>query len=259
MTGGILPSLDWGVRPVLFRIGSLPVSSYAFFVGLGLAVGLVVFFMEARRHSSTSENTFWILMAALVGGALGAKLLVIILRFGEIVDSFPDMTILLSGRSIVGGVAGGAIGVFALKRRLGIKERKGNIFAPAIAAGVAVGRLGCFLRGCCHGNPTQLPWGIDFGDGIARHPTQLYEALFMTLMFVAITAAKRHAKHPAVLLWLLLTLYFAFRFFNEMFRADVERLWLLTFFQWLSLVMMLVYGVRFAMLVVRREAWNDRN
>src|SRR5262245_26854931 len=81
-------------------------------------------------------------------------------------------------RSIEGAVAGGILAVEIYKRSVGITGRTGARFALPFAVGVAVGRIGCFLAGLddfTHGTPTALPWGTDFGDGVLRHPVQLYE------------------------------------------------------------------------------------
>lgn len=86
------------------------------------------------------------------------------------------------GKSVVGGLAGAIVAIELLKRRLGITGSTGVRFAAPLAAAIAVGRIGCFLAGMddmTYGTPTSLPWGHDFGDGIARHPVQLYEALCM--------------------------------------------------------------------------------
>jgi prolipoprotein diacylglyceryltransferase len=85
-------------------------------------------------------------------------------------------------RSIEGAVAGGILAVELYKRSAGITERTGVRFALPLAVGVAVGRIGCFLAGLddfTHGTPTALPWGTDFGDGVLRHPVQLYESASM--------------------------------------------------------------------------------
>lgn len=96
------------------------------------------------------------------------------------------------GRSIAGALAGAIAMIEIFKRRRGIRGSTGLIFAPSFAASVAIGRLGCFLSGLednTHGTPTALPWGHDFGDGIMRHPVQLYEAAAMVLFLVLALAA----------------------------------------------------------------------
>lgn len=249
--------VGWGIRPVLFSVGGVGVPSYGFFILLALIVGICVYWREARRNRSMSENTLYIALAAVVGGILGAKIPIAILHTRELFTGDGAWALLWSGRSIVGGLAGGAIAVFLVKRRLKMTERKGNLFAPAIALGVAVGRIGCFLRGCCHGTPTRLPWGVDFGDGVARHPTQLYESLFMLVLFAILAVAKRKTTHPAVLFWALMFSYFTFRFFVEFIRTE-EVWWLgLTLFQWISLAMAMVYAGYLIDVVRRKDACHE--
>lgn len=86
------------------------------------------------------------------------------------------------GRSILGALAGAILAVELFKRLRGIKGSTGLIFVPAFATSAAVGRWGCYLSGLAddtYGTPTTLPWGHDFGDGVLRHPVQLYESFFM--------------------------------------------------------------------------------
>ena len=93
------------------------------------------------------------------------------------------------GFSMVGGIAGAIMAIEAYKRFVGVSGSTGIVFAAPFAATVAVGRWGCFFSGLAdftYGTPTGLPWGVDFGDGIARHPVQLYESLAMAAMFVVL-------------------------------------------------------------------------
>jgi prolipoprotein diacylglyceryltransferase len=102
------------------------------------------------------------------------------------------------GKSVVGGLAGAILAIELLKRRAGITDSTGVRLAAPLAAAILVGRIGCFLAGLddmTHGTPTALPWGHDFGDGVARHPVQLYESLAMAgflLGFGALLAL----RHP---------------------------------------------------------------
>ncbi|MBN9513696.1 MAG: prolipoprotein diacylglyceryl transferase [Alphaproteobacteria bacterium] len=93
------------------------------------------------------------------------------------------------GFSMVGGLAGAIAAVEAFKRMTGVSGSTGIVFAAPFAATVAVGRLGCFFSGLVdftYGTPTSVPWAVDFGDGVLRHPVQLYESLAMALMFVVL-------------------------------------------------------------------------
>jgi prolipoprotein diacylglyceryltransferase len=100
------------------------------------------------------------------------------------------------GRSIEGALAGGILAVEIYKRHAGITARTGARFALPVAVGIAIGRIGCFLAGLddfTYGTPTALPWGHDFGDGIPRHPVQLYEAAALTAAaLLYVRAVLRH-------------------------------------------------------------------
>ncbi len=96
------------------------------------------------------------------------------------------------GRSIIGALAGAIAAVELFKARRGVGGSTGLVFVPAFCTGVAVGRIGCFLAGLpdyTYGTATTLPWGHDFGDGVARHPVQLYESAAMALFLAAALAA----------------------------------------------------------------------
>ena len=117
------------------------------------------------------------------------------------------------GRSIEGALFGAIVGVEAYKAVTGIRARTGAIFTLPLAVGIAVGRIGCFLAGMddfTYGLPTTLPWGHDFGDGILRHPVQLYEAIamagFATVYFAALMQRQRR---PVTLGFPLVVLFYA--------------------------------------------------
>jgi prolipoprotein diacylglyceryltransferase len=93
-----------------------------------------------------------------------------------------DPAYLIGGKTIVGALAGGLISVELTKRYIGIRTSTGDLYAIPLALGIAIGRIGCFLTGLSdntYGTSTNLPWAVNFGDGIPRHPTQLYEIIFL--------------------------------------------------------------------------------
>jgi prolipoprotein diacylglyceryltransferase len=93
------------------------------------------------------------------------------------------------GFSMAGGIAGAIMAIEVFKRLTGVRGSTGIVFAAPFAATVAVGRLGCFFSGLAdftYGTPSSVPWAVDFGDGIPRHPVQLYESLGMAAMFVVL-------------------------------------------------------------------------
>lgn len=121
--------------------------------------------------------------AAVAGAALGAKLLFLLedprLTFANLDN---PAYLLNGGKTIVGALIGGLITVELMKRYIGLRTSTGDLYAIPLALGIAIGRTGCFLTGLAdntYGTPSNLPWAINFGDGITRHPTQLYEILFV--------------------------------------------------------------------------------
>lgn len=231
--------LNWGIRPIFLDLGFFQISSYAVLVILGLLVGSAIYFYESKKAGNNSERGFFIAFGSLIGGVLGAKILQLLIYYQLIISNF---NALFSGRTIIGGLIGGMIGAKITKRILKIEEKRGNYFAPAIAIGVAIGRLGCFFKGCCYGKPTSLPWGINFGDGILRHPTQLYESLFMLVMFIVLEKLKykKNLKPGELFKWLMLS-YFTFRFFIEFIRVEEVALLGLTYFQFISVIVIIYF------------------
>ena len=230
----------WGIKPVLFSVNGIDVPAYGFFVGLALIVGVFVYWRETKRSRQNNENGFYLAVAGLLGGAVGAKLLEWLINYRFVAAHFSDPRVFLYGRTIVGGLIGGTIAVMAVKWKMGIRARLGNAFAPAIALGVAIGRIGCFLAGCCYGKPTNMGWGVNFGDGLLRYPTQLFESVFMLAMFFYLqNKAKRSDIKPGQLFTELMLVYFSFRFLLEFVKDEPISFAGLTIFQYISIVVII--------------------
>ena len=235
-------------------------TAYTFFITLGIAVGIVVYFLEAKKTHQANENSFWIVIGAFIGSTIGAKLLEFLLNIDRVHSGNDLLVFLISGRTIVGGLIGGTLGVWITKKVAGIKAKRGNLFAPAIALGVAVGRFGCFFNGCCYGKPTTLPWGVNFGDGILRHPTQLYESAFMLLMFFVLKFGFRNREiQPGFLFNFLILAYFIYRFLSEFIREERVAFFHLTYFQLISIVVILYLLFADKQLVIRQFFMKQEN
>lgn len=132
-----------------------------------------------------SEN-FPVLIGCIFGAALGNKL-VFWLQVPNLFPLFWDKPELwLNGQSMVGGLLGGLIGVELAKKLTGVQRSTGDAFVFPILLGLIIGRMGCFVAGLddgTYGIPTTMPWGVNFGDGIPRHPTQLYEIAFAAVLW----------------------------------------------------------------------------
>jgi prolipoprotein diacylglyceryltransferase len=157
---------------------------------LGFAAAFVLLrYARARGGDPLPSATRWALAAAaLVGAALGSKLLHHLAHPSELAARLADPRALLPGKSMVGALLGGWGAVELAKRRLGVRRRTGDVYALPLAVGIAVGRVGCLLAGPAdgtHGSPAHGPWqalALDLGDGVLRHPVLLYEIAFLALL-----------------------------------------------------------------------------
>jgi phosphatidylglycerol:prolipoprotein diacylglycerol transferase len=140
------------------------------FNGLGFATGATVYFWESRRRGFNCSQTRELALIGVVVGILAATLGQSVyewLRHGF--STLPGA----GGRTILIGVLGGWAAVEIAKWRLGIRQRTGALWALALPAGEAVGRIGCWFHGCCYGKVCHLPWAVYQHDAW-RHPTQFY-------------------------------------------------------------------------------------
>jgi prolipoprotein diacylglyceryltransferase len=178
---------DLATFPVYLHFGRYSIHPHLFFETLSYIVAFVVYFLLRRRFGDTVITPLrWAAIAAAVAGAaFGSKLLFWLEDPQLTLHSLHDPAYLLGGKTIVGALAGGLITVELVKRYIGIRTSTGDLYAIPLAIGIAIGRVGCFLTGLTdntYGTPTHLPWAFDFGDGIPRHPTQLYEIVFLLLL-----------------------------------------------------------------------------
>jgi phosphatidylglycerol---prolipoprotein diacylglyceryl transferase len=121
----------------------------------------------------------------VAGAALGSRLLFLLEDPQLTWQNLHNPAYLMGGKTIVGALVFGLIAVELFKRHIGLRQSTGDLYAIPLAIGIAIGRIGCFLTGLSdntYGTPTNLPWAIDFGDGIPRHSTQLYEIAFLLVL-----------------------------------------------------------------------------
>jgi len=201
------------------------------FVALGVATAAMVFWLEARRRGRARDDRIWIVVAgALVGGA-------VMMRLGtwlQHVDLRENASLseqwLYGNRSILGGLVGAYLGAHLAKRLIGYRERTGDLFAPAVALGMAVGRIGCLLTEL-PGTPTGAGWGITLSPdqaarvhgpvGVALHPSLVYEIVFHLVAFAVLWGWLRHQPiAPGESLTLYLAAYAVFRFLVEFVRGN---------------------------------------
>lgn len=204
--------------PVWIELG--PVRLHPHFVMEALAYFLGFrLYLWFRRPERLSRAVQWSVIAgAIVGAAFGSKILAWLydpsVLWAHIAKPLDEPIFWMEGKSIVGGLLGGLIGVELAKKMVGHTASTGDDLTLPLIFGMAVGRIGCFLTGLednTYGIATALPWGIDFGDGVLRHPTQLYELLFLLALGIMLSFIKRVLHREGDIFKLFMVAYFAFR------------------------------------------------
>lgn len=240
-----------------FTFGNYKISTYSFFVLLGLLIGILWFFFSITYKGKLKANkSYWIVIGALAGGLIGSKVLVFFENFNVMIhnpETFKQF--IFTGKSIVGGLVGGYLGILIVKKIKRISNfRCGNYIAPAVALGMAVGRIGCFLTGCCYGIETSLPIGVDFGDGISRIPTQLIEVIFCLILFGYLFYKQKTDKNliPGILFKELVLDYFVFRFLIEFIRETNKNILFLSIYQVICLI-----GIIYMTIQIKRSKENE--
>lgn len=209
--------------PVLFRIGSFEITSFGVLVAIGALTGLWIFQRELQR-SRLPAGALDSAVGGVVGGLAGAKLLWVFEHLRE--EPVLDLLLSRGGMSWFGGFAGGLLAGLAVMRwkRLPVVPVLAAA-TPALAAGHAIGRIGCFLVGDDYGRPTSLPWGVAFPEGLPPtdvpvHPTQLYEAVALIPLIILLLRWRRHGRSDAFVLGAYLALAGAIRFAIEFLRVN---------------------------------------
>lgn len=207
---------------------------------MAAAVG-TTFVLCRRRQGAlplSSGERLGIALGAFCGAMLAAKLPFVLSDWQGLKSGAAWLD---NGKTIVFGLVGGYFGVELAKWTLGVRVKTGDSFAVPVAVGIGIGRLACFVGGCCYGVHTTLPWGVDFGDG-PRHPTQLYETAFHLSAALGLTVLERLGLCRGQRMKLYIMVYLVYRFATEFIRPE-PRLWLsLTGYQWACLVWMPVFA-----------------
>lgn len=217
------------MHPVLFTLGNLTIYSYGFMIALGFFLGIVLAMREARRVGENPEKimdlSFYILVAAIVG----SRLFYVVTAWETFADNPIDIIKIWQGGLVFyGGFIGAGVTAAAYIKLAGLPLWKtADILAPSLALGQAIGRLGCFLAGCCYGQTTDVFWSVTFTDrnclapvDSPLHPTQLYSALTNFTIFAVLFLISRRNQVTGRVFWTYVLLYGLTRSIIETLRGD---------------------------------------
>lgn len=223
--------------PHLFTIGSFSVPTYGVLVALGLVIGLYVAGKLAERSGLDPERITNLGVYIAFAAIIGAKLFMIVADpgyyLGEPSHIF-SISFLRAGGIFYGGLLAALGTAIWYSRKAGLPALEtADVFAPAVALGHSVGRMGCFAAGCCWGKPSDLPWAVVFTDpqahnfvgvplNIHLHPTQIYESLGTLVIGLILLRVFFKPHRSGTVIGLYLVLYSSFRFGVEFLRDSSE-------------------------------------
>lgn len=214
----------------------------------GYVLGMTTYAVQRARRGDviSDESRVTVLAGAALGAMMGARLLFWLCEPAVTAAHWRDLAYLFGGKTIVGGLLGGLIGVELAKRLAGITRSTGDLFVEPLIVAIAVGRIGCFLAGPADhtaGKPTSLPWAIAVADGVPRHPVALYEIAFLIALWPLLRVIRRRAR-AGDSFRLFLASYLAFRFFVDFLKPDPPPLVFgLTAIQYACLGGLIYYGL----------------
>lgn len=224
--------------PRLFHIGSFGIPTYGVLVALGVLVGLWISVRNSDKQGIKPENAWDFGIAVVLAGILGAKILYILVDWHTYMEhprEIFSLSTLQAGGVFSGGlIAALVVASWFLRRHHMPALATCDAFAPGLAMGHAIGRLGCFAAGCCFGKPTTHFWGVTFTNplaaqyvgtplGQALEPTQLFESAAELIIFVTLTWMLSRKKFDGQIFGAYLFLYGIARFLLEFLRGDPGR------------------------------------
>lgn len=212
--------------PEIIRIGDFTVSSFGLMIALCFLAGYWIVTLEAKRKKLNEKLVSNLFLASMLGGIVGAKLLYLFenVPLSELMRHPLDNLLSRGGLTYYGGFFGAFFlaWIIAHRNRLSMWV-VGDLAAPALALAYAIGRIGCLLVGDDYGVPSDLPWAIAFPKGLPPttetvHPTQLYEIIIMSVVFLYIWKIRKRVRPAGWLFSVYLILAGLERFFIEFIR-----------------------------------------
>ncbi|MCM8765284.1 MAG: prolipoprotein diacylglyceryl transferase [Candidatus Omnitrophica bacterium] len=225
--------------PILFHIGPISVYSYGFMLVLAFVISTSLAKQKAKKEGISPDLIVNLSTYLLLGGIAGARLLYVFLNIEEYRKT-PLQIFMLQrgGLSFYGGMLGGFLAGFLFVRKYKLSLVKtADFISPYLALGQAIGRIGCFLRGCCYGKETSFFLRVRFPDEVVfRHPTELYASLLNFFIFLFLYHSYKNKYFAGETFLIYLMLYSLKRFLLDFLRGDLPPIYFnLTIFQILSI------------------------
>lgn len=178
--------MNFPIEPEILGI-KLPI--HALFEALAFVIGYryYVYLKKKKNDEISDDSRLIIVIGAAAGALIGSRVLGALEQPVRWMESEYFWLYLYSNKTIVGGLVGGLIGVELTKKIIGVSKSSGDLFTFPLILAIIIGRIGCFAMGVSeetYGVSTSLPWGIDLGDGVMRHPVVIYEIIYLILIWI---------------------------------------------------------------------------
>jgi phosphatidylglycerol:prolipoprotein diacylglycerol transferase len=221
------------VKPLL-HFGPFTIPTYGLLLGFAIIMGTAVGIARSRRFGVPPQRFAELSLYAVFGALLGAKMVVFIVKYDFSRGFVPQLLALSrAGGAFLGGLLSALLIFIWYTRRNNLPTWSvGDAAAPGVALAQSIGRMGCFMAGCCYGRPTDVPWAIAFTNPLSKlmaktplwtplHPTQIYEAGATLLIAVLLLATEKLGRYfPGRTFWTYMMLYAIARLIIEQFRGD---------------------------------------
>ncbi|MBU4283491.1 MAG: prolipoprotein diacylglyceryl transferase [Nanoarchaeota archaeon] len=232
--------LPYAPHPVLLDLGFLKIYSWGFMVAIAFIAATILAAKEAKRKKIDHEKIYSLVTYIIIGAIIGSRVGYLLFNPSNLTNFLDIFRFWEGGLSFHGGFIGGILfGLFYVKKNKLNFWKIADVIAPSIPLAHAIGRIGCFLRGCCYGIETTLPWGIKY-LGEVRHPTQIYSSIALFLIFIFLSKQKYKKGFNGALFLTYIMVYSTFRFLIEFIRVEQKVLFGLTGAQLVSIVLFVI-------------------
>ena len=256
------------MRPTLFTIGALPVRGFGLMVAIAFLVAIYTAARSAKRQNIPAQMIFDLGLYILISAMFGARIFYALQHPDSYSSLLDILKIWEGGLTYYGGfILAFVVAVVYLRAKKLSIAKVVDILAPSAILGIGIGRIGCFLAGCCFGKPTSLPWGVTFPKGSLPwmvlglekiHPTQLYSSFSLFIIFTILMTLRKHMKFAGEMFLTTVLFYSIFRFLVDFVRyyTPQEHVGVLTTSQFISMILGLLALISIIVLHSRNASKN---
>lgn len=233
--------------PMKLLIGEHQILLHGIIEFLAIFIAFRYYLYLKKRHNDPVNpiNRLVAAIGATLGALIGSHLLGAAENIPELIASPDKLQYIVHNKTLTGGLIGGLIGVELFKKFVNERHSTGDLFTFPLLLGIIIGRVACFTTGIyeeTYGVPTTLPWGMDLGDGLSRHPVTLYEIVFAIILWIVLKyLLNNYTLQSGAIFKIFMIAYFLFRFLLDFIKPG-WRFYGISTIQVASLCVLIYYG-----------------